>query len=208
MKLLNRGTFIIIGYSIIAALILWLTPVERTLGHFIKYVFFHLSLSFASLYGFFLSAFLGLIFLIFVWLKKENSAFGIWSKELGRISIVVWALSVIVSIFAMKLAWGEIAFTEPMTIFVIVVLALGIGKELIVSDKNYTTIAIANILFSIAIAFTRPNISKVMHPDDPIGTSDISAYKIMSTSLTIVTFIAIVLFTHWYINHKRQANIR
>jgi len=205
--LLNRGTLIVIGYALITALILWLTPVERTLGHLIKYVFFHLSLSFASLYGFFLSAILGVIYLITIWRKQERQVVGIYSKEFGRISLVVWAVSVIVSIFAMELAWGEISFTEPLTIFVIVTLALGIGKELIVSDKNYTWIASANILFAIAISVARPNIDKVMHPEDPIGTSDISAYKIMSTSLTIVTFVALVLFVVWYVGHKRKAHL-
>ncbi|OEF96982.1 hypothetical protein [Desulfuribacillus alkaliarsenatis] len=204
-SLLNRGTLIITIYAVIAGLILWFTPAEKTLGHVIKYVFFHVSLSYAGIYSFYLSAFLGLVYLTLRSMKKDAEVFGYWSLLLGRVTIVVWAVSVAISIYAMQLAWGQIILTEPLTVFVLIVLALVVGKELIIWDKGLKVASVANILIAVVIFFIRPSVGRIMHPDDPIGTSDVSVYKIMSMSLTTLTFVAMILFTYWLVNNRKVA---
>lgn len=227
-------------YSLFTVLILALTPAEKSLGSFIKYVFFHLSLSWSALYGFFLAAILGLVYIIAKGVhrdkqiekltelvdqnqtsfkEKENKLInpeisglyqklGSFSKDLSRVSLVVWFFSVIVSIFAMKMAWGVIHFREPATIFVLLVLAIGIGKELIIADLDLTKSSWANAIFALAIFLARPFIAKDMHPVDPIGESPMTIFKTMSSLLTLVSFLALLAFSYYYYSYKNKTRTK
>lgn len=185
-------------YLIVTGLLLWLTPAEKTLGSIIKVVFFHVALSHASLYAFYLSAFAGVITIFLIYKNNDSESAhlaNLWSLYIGRVSLFVWAISVIISLWAMELAWGQIDLQEPLTVFVIIVLVLGIGKELVISGARALYVSLANILFAIIITVTRPHIGRIMHPENPIGSSEVSIFKIMSTGLIFVTLITILLYS-------------
>lgn len=189
--------YLVAIYLFITSLLLWITPAEKTLGQIIKVVFFHVALSHASLYAFYLSAFAGLIALL-LYRKKESDlvrSASLWSLHLGRVALFVWGISVIISLWAMELAWGQVDFREPLTVFVIIIMFLGIGKELVISGIRPIYASIANLLFAIIITLTRPNVGRIMHPENPIGSSEVTLFKTLSTGLVLITLVTIVLYS-------------
>lgn len=203
-SMLGQGFLIIAVYSVLIFILLAQIPAERSLGNTIRLVFFHVSLSNASIYAFYLSAFFGLLYLVMHRLNKSSYKLADWSLVLGRVTIVVWAMSVVISILAMQLAWGQIVLTEPLTIYVLIVLALAVGKELIIADRSSSSIAYANILLAIVITVIKPFFGRVMHPENPIGSSDVSIFKVVAPSAVLLSFFAMIIFTKWYINHRLQ----
>ena len=129
--MMNRGTAIILIFLIISAVLLLFAPAEQTLGQWIKLIYFHGTLSYAGLYAFYASALLG-----FAYLVSTRTPLGQWSQEIGLWAVVVWFVSVALSLVSMQVVWGGLYWAEPRTIAAITMLVLGTGKEVIAARSE------------------------------------------------------------------------
>jgi hypothetical protein len=194
---MNRGWKIILLFLAVSVVLLLFSPVEQTLGGKIRLVYFHVTVSMAGLIAIYVAGGLGLAYL-----AGGNKSLGNWSAELGLWSVAVWFVGVILSIFAMQVVWGGLFWTEPLTVAALTVLVLGAGKEYLVRGGSVKLKAAANVGFALAVLLIRSNMTRVMHPVNPITASDSFAIKLFPTLMLLVALAAIFEFTRWRLKYK------
>lgn len=194
---MNRGWKIILLFLAASAVLLLFSPAEQTLGGKIRLVYFHVTLSMAGLIAIYVAGGLGLAYLAI-----GKKTLGRWSAELGLWSVAVWFVGVILSIVAMQVVWGGLYWTEPLTVAALTVLLLGAGKEYLVRGGGLKLKAAANVGFSLAVLLVRSNLTRVMHPVNPITASDSVAIKLFPTLMLLAALAAVFEFTRWRLKYK------
>lgn len=189
---MNRGWKIILLFLAASAVLLLFSPAEQTLGGKIRLVYFHVTISMAGLISIYVAGGLGLGYL-----AAGKKSLGRWSAELGQWAVAVWFVGVILSIVAMQVVWGGLFWTEPLTVAALTVLVLGAGKEYLVRGGSLRLKALANVGFALAVLLVRSNMTRVMHPINPITASDSLAIKLFPTLMLLVALAAIFEFTRW-----------
>jgi hypothetical protein len=190
----NRGFYIILLFVAASAILLWFAPAEQVLGQWIKLIYLHVTMSYAGLYTFYLAAIFGMAHLI-----TSRDSPGIWSLELGRSALVLWFISLLLSLVSMQVAWGGLLWREPMTIAAVTILVLGLGKEFISRGGTLKLRSAANIVFAIAVLFIRSNQGRMMHPDNPIRGADSAIIRVLPVILFVLTMAAMFEFIRWRI---------
>ena len=187
----KRGALIILLFLAVSFVVLSFIPAEQQLGTFIRVIIFHGILSIAGLYTIYASGLLGVLYL-----ATGNKAFARWSRELGLISVVVWLVGTLLSFVSMQVAWGGLMWTEPRTIAAVTMVVLGAGKEYLVRSGGgrLNAFAWANIGFAAAVLLIRQTLEFVMHPENPIGTSDSLMIRLMPMVMLGFTLLAIAEF--------------
>ncbi|MDW7682854.1 MAG: hypothetical protein SCK29_01895 [Bacillota bacterium] len=190
----NRGAIIILIFLAVNALVLSFIPPVQQLGSWIRLIIFHGILSIAGLYTIYAAGILGVLYLVL-----GNKGFGRWSGELGLISVVVWLVGTLLSFVSMQVAWGGLMWTEPRTIAAVTIVVLGLGKEYLVRSGGgkIKTFAMANLGFAAAVLLIRQTLEFVMHPDNPIGTSDSAVIRLLPMVMLGFTLLAIAQFCRW-----------
>lgn len=194
---MNRGWKIVLLFLAASAVLLLFSPVEQTLGGKIRLVYFHVTLSMAGLIAIYAAGALGLGYL-----ASGNKPLGNWSAELGLWSVAVWFVGVVLSIIAMQVIWGGLYWTEPLTVAALTVLVLGAGKEYLVRGGGVKLKAVGNVAFAVAVLIVRSNITRVMHPVNPITASDSPAIKLFPLLMLLIAIAAIFEFTRWRLKYK------
>ncbi len=194
---MTRGWKIVLLFLAASAVLLLFSPVEQTLGGKIRLVYFHVTVSMAGLIAIYAAGGLGLAYL-----AGGNKSLGNWSAELGLWSVAVWFVGVILSIIAMQVVWGGLYWTEPLTVAALTVLVLGAGKEYLVRGGDINFRAVANAAFAVAVLLVRSNMTRVMHPVNPITASDSPAIKFFPLLMLLAALAAIFEFTRWRLKYK------
>ncbi len=188
----KRGLLIILLFIILSSVVLWLAPAEQVLGHWVKLIYFHASMSYAGIYTLYVAALLGAACLV-----TSRTSFGLWSRELGRSALVLWFISLLLSLISMQVVWGGLLWQEPMTIAAITILLLGFGKEIICRGGTIRLHSVANMVFAAAVFFIRSGQGRLMHPDNPIRAADDNIIKILPVILLVLTMAALFEYTRW-----------
>ena len=199
-----KGVFIIVLYLILSAVVLSFIPPVQQLGTAIRLIIFHGMLSMAGLYINYVAGILGILFLI-----TQREALARWSEKLGLYFVVIWIVGTALSFVSMQVAWGGVVY-EPLTIAALTIIALGVGKEYLVRSNggNLKSFAIANTVFASAVVFLRITLSYVqsrgvvMHPDNPIGTSDSAIIRYLPLVFLALTLLAIFEYTRWSLQQR------
>ena len=166
---IRRYYWWLIGLCVLlAVLVLWAMPAEKTIGPVIKIVYLHGALSRAGMIGFVLAGLLGLAYLI-----RPRRELGQWSRALIISGWAFWTAHFVVSMPATRLTWGPwVAWGEPRVTMTIQVMA---GSLLVILVswmlKDLRFAAAANLLFAIAFAVLAARTGVLRHPLDPIGSS-------------------------------------
>ncbi len=195
----KRGLIIILLFIVLSAVVLWLAPAEQVLGQWVKLIYLHASMSYAGLYTFYAAALLGAAYMV-----TYRTAFGLWSRELGRSALVLWLVSLLLSLISMQVVWGGLLWREPMTIAAITILLLGFGKEIICRGGTIRLSSAANIVFAAAVFLIRSGQGRLMHPDNPIRAADDNIIKILPVLLLVLTMAALFEYTRWRLKNRRN----
>jgi hypothetical protein len=86
-------------------------------------------------------------------------------------------------------------WNEPRTVAALTMLVLGAGKELLVRGGSLRLKASAAMAFAAAVLLIRSNLTRVMHPDNPIAASESLTVKIFPLLLLLVTLATLFEFT-------------
>lgn len=176
--------------AVLAAVILVLMPIEKTLGQVIKIVYLHGALSRAGMIGFIAAGFAGLVFLF---TKRTPAAR--WTQYLLLSGWLFWVLHFLVSMPATRFTWGQwIAWGEPRVTMTLQLAAAGLVVLLIVwlLKDNYFT-AFAALLMAVAVGFLASRTGVLRHPLDPIGSSPSSTFQLVYLLLLIPVIAAMFL---------------
>jgi hypothetical protein len=166
----------------LAAVILLLMPLEKTLGQVIKVVYLHGALSRAGMIGLIAAGLAGAAYLI-----TRRPGLAAWTRGLLLSGWLFWVAHFVVSMPATRLTWGPwIAWGEPRVTMTLQLIAAGLVVLLItwlVQDDRFT--AGAAVLLAAAVGWLAFATGVIRHPLDPIRSSP-------STTLQLIYLLLLV----------------
>jgi hypothetical protein len=180
--------------------ILFRAPLEQTLGSGIRVVYLHVALIWAGMAGLLLNGLLGLVVAV-----TERPLLERWRQILGWLFIALFVLGVIVSLWAQAVNWGGILWREPRNVAVFNVTAVALITQIL---ADWTPRLRWRGLLSASLAafllWEIPRAELVMHPGDPIGSSNSSSIQFTFYSLAILCFLAILCLAWIVYNGRRE----
>ncbi|MGE5603223.1 MAG: hypothetical protein ACM30E_09235 [Nitrososphaerales archaeon] len=196
---LTSRRFVALGLVclVLAATILLLMPLEKTLGQVIKIVYLHGALSRAGMIGLVGAGITGVLFLV-----TRRPSLAAWTRGLLLSGWVFWVAHFIVSMPATRLTWGPwIAWGEPRVTMTLQLMAAGLVVLLIswlVKDDRFTAAAAA--LLALAVAWLAFATGVIRHPLDPIGSSPSITLQLIYLALLVPVLGGMVLVAWWLAN--------
>jgi hypothetical protein len=178
----------------LAAIILILMPLEKTLGQVIKVVYLHGALSRAGMIGLLAAGVTGILYLI-----TRRVALAAWTRGLLLSGWIFWVAHFIVSMPATRLTWGPwIAWGEPRVTMTLQLIAAGLVVLVIswlVKDDRFTAAAAALLAFAVGwLAFAT---GVLRHPLDPIGSSPSATLQLIYLALLAPVVGGMALVAWW-----------
>jgi hypothetical protein len=166
-------------------LVVWFSPLEKTLGERIRLIYFHGAWVWAGKAAFAAAAGAGLAGLALrqrVWQRA--------SLALGRTGMVFWITYLPMSLLIQQMNWGGIFWDEPRwripLMFGITGLFLHAGLTLI---EDLRLSSAANLVFGVALWSALASIQNVLHPDSPIYQSEAFRIQLFFTALVVLSLI-------------------
>jgi len=109
------------------------------------------------------------------------------------------------SIISSKVNWGNVFWQEPRMRVALIMLAVIILFQVLVAWLPWTQIRGAMSALLVAILFRATYAAPlVLHPDNPIGTSDSSGIRMTFVGLTLLAGVAAVWLV-WFFRKNTSA---
>lgn len=174
---------------VVTAVLLFLAPEEATLGSGIRSVYVHVALIWVGLAGFVVVGLLGAVLLL-----TGNAIVYPWLRTIGWIGVGFFAAGLAMSALASQVNWGAVFWQEPrmrssstsLAIGVIVMVAMELFPWLRLRGLLVTAVP---IIFYWLTAQTE----LVLHPADPILTSDSAGIQATFAGLFVLVGMAAAL---------------
>ena len=178
----------------------FLAPIEKTIGANIRLIYVHAAWVWTGKLAFGLAAVAGLLALVFFTRKKLVQL----SRAIAYTALFFWLTYLPMSLIVMRVNWGGFFFDEPrwrvpLLLGVIAVL-LQVGLWIFNNDR---LTAAGNFLFGVALWLELGGVENILHPDNPIGTSDSTAIMGSYTLILILTIILGAQITLWIYEQHR-----
>ena len=157
--------FLLLGTALV---LVWLGPEERTLGGGIRSVYIHVGLVWTGMAAFGLAAALGL------WLAATASDTAArWLPTVSRVGLLVYFAGIAASALASRLNWGAVFWQEPRMATAVNMLAVALIVQVLTSWlPTHRLVGLLHTGFFALLLWANASTRLVLHPDDPIGTSD------------------------------------
>jgi len=183
------------GIILLAGLLLWFAPLERTLGAGIKVVYIHVALIWTGMTGLVLLGVLGLGLLI-----SANQKLQTWTYIIGWVALGFFAAGLGMSLVAARVNWGAVFWQEPRTLAMLRVLAVGVIVQVANSWPVWPRFkGLLSALVAILLVWSILNTSLVLHPQNPAQTSPSLAIRLSFLGLFLLSCLAaswLVLYFH------------
>lgn len=174
---------------VVTAVILLIAPEEATLGGGIRSVYVHVALIWVGLAGFVVAGLLGIGLLI-----TGSARLYPWLRTIGWIGVTFFAAGLAMSAVSSQVNWGAVFWQEPrmrssstsLAIAVIVMVAMEWFPWLRVRGMMMTAVP---LIFFWLTARTE----LVLHPDNPILTSDSLGIQATFVGLFVLVGLAAAL---------------
>ncbi len=180
---------------VIIAILTIIAPAEKTLGQLAKLVYLHAALSIAITV---LLLFTSTIAIISIFKRNSYSL----AKNSLKVSLVFQVVNIGLVPIITGLTWGVFfAWQEPRVILTVVLLSLTLAAYLM--EDSFGSPVINSLLLAapgLVRLFTLGNIGRLMHPINPIGSSDSLAIKTISLGI----FLSSLLFAFLWINQLQK----
>jgi hypothetical protein len=182
----HQASWLVLGGVVATAvLFLFLAPEERTLGSGIRSVYVHVSLIWTGLAGLIVAGLLGLLLLF-----TGRPRVAAWMNTVGWVGAGFYAAGVAASAVASRANWGNIFWQEPRMAaafnglaLVVVVLAANVW---IPWPRLRGALQAA---LPVGIFWFTTNAPLVLHPKNPILTSDSLGIKLAFGGLFLLTAV-------------------
>ncbi len=192
-RLLKQPLAILItlGFIVGAA---FLAPIEKTIGSNIRLIYVHAAWVWTGKLAFGLSAIVGLLGLVLFTRKKLVHL----SRAIAYTALFFWVTYLPMSLIVMQVNWGGFFFDEPRwrVPFLLGIIAVLLQAGLWVFNNDRMIVA-GNFLFGVALWWQLGGVENILHPDNPIGTSDSTAIMGSYTLILILTIILGAQLTLW-----------
>lgn len=179
---------------IVIAMLLLVSPIERTLGVNVRVVYLHGAWVWVALVFILASAGAGLIGLI-----TRQEELQLWSRALGRTGLTFWVTYLPISLWAMEANWNGLFLAEPRwrlgLTFAIAGLLLQSGLALV---GNPAWAAAFNVIYAFFLMLSLQTTEQVLHPSNPIFGSDAWRIQLFFVALFVIALIAAWQLTRWF----------
>lgn len=183
-----------------AALIVWLAPAEQTIGQAIKYVYVHVALTRAGMYGFYLAGLLGLAIAL-----TANASWQRWTQIVAWVAFILFLAGGIVSLLAEQFTWGGIPWSEPRNVTTLNVIAFAL--VVLIANAWLPWLRIRGLLYTVLagyVAWVIPRTPLVLHPEDPVSTSSSAAIQWTFMGLTLLALLLGIWLVWYWIGSSRE----
>lgn len=182
------------------ALVVWLSPEERTLGTRIKIVYIHVSFVWTGLTGILLTGLLSVWYL----LRPSTKWLGKFLPIISITSLIIFGIGFVLSLMAAKINWGAIPWTEPRAVGAMRILAMGLIIQVLAFwFPQYRFRAVLNIGLLIFAGLTSATMRNAVHPTNPIFTSESNSFAI-----AVLTLTGLVMLLAWWVMQMGYWRVR
>ena len=188
-------TVLIIAFVALALL----APPEKSLGEAIRYVYVHVALTRAGMWGFYLAGLLGLVLLVTARVRLQH-----WIQVLTWVALALFFAGGIGSIFAQQASWGGLLLEEPRNRSSLGVMAAALIVLLINNWMPWVRVrGLLYVALAAYVAWTIPRTPLVFHPANAVGSSPSAAIRWAFLILTLLACLIGAWFI-WYFGRSRQ----
>jgi hypothetical protein len=190
----NWPAWLLTAFVLAFVLLVLAGPAERTLGEAIRYVYVHVALIKAGMWGIYLSGLLGLLILI-----TGQSKLQPWAQIIGWVGFAFFLAGGIVSVFAGFATWGGFPLDEPRNKVMFNVFAITL--IILILNTWLPWIRLRGLLYLIPagyIILTIPNTPLVLHPGDAGGTSPSAVIRWVFILLPLIAFLIGAWFVYFF----------
>lgn len=182
----RKATTIVLGTILfLSILIVGLAPTERTLGAGIRVVYVHVALIWTGIVGLGIAGALGLMTAVF-----PRPPLVRWLRVIGWVGFGFFFAGTAVSLWAEVVNWGAIFWQEPRTAAILQVVAAAVIVQVAQVWRVETRLqGILHLLLAGFMLWAMGGAELVLHPGNPVGTSD--AWTIRSTFYGLFALSAI-----------------
>ena len=175
----------------IGSLLILLSPEDKELGAFLKFIYLHGALVISGL-SLFTAAGLVSMISLFRSRMKFKMLFAI-----EKTAIIFWVAATIIGDMTSVFAWGGIYPAEPRFATTIIISIVSVGVYFIsTSIENHKIISLLGIGLAMSVWILMGSAGKILHPDNPFGASEPSI-RIFFFLITVVFLAASVLTVRW-----------
>ncbi len=189
------------GIALLASVVVWLAPAERTLGQGIKIVYVHVPLIWTGMLGLAAAGVSGLLLAV-----TARAGIQHWMQTVGWVTLGVLLAALATGMLAAQVNWGGVFWDEPLMIMLvrtILVFAVAhlLGGWLPWKRAGGLLVAGAALFILAGIRFT----TQVLHPGDAISSSSSAEIRLTFAGLFALCLLAAALAV-WYLR-GRQTHI-
>ena len=185
---------LLLALVVLMALLLLLSPAERTLGQAIKLVYLHGALVRTALIIFAVSLPVNLIALVTGRVKWFT-----WGKAMVWSAVIIWLTHTLFSMITTYATWGVfIAWFEPRTRFTFNLAAVSIivvAVAQLVGNHRFSALVFA-LLSGLTLGLL-PGLDFVQHPLNPIGTSPSGSIRLFYAAIFMISMGIAGLLVIW-----------
>jgi hypothetical protein len=165
------------------ALVVYFAPEEKTMGAGIKSVYVHVALIWTGLLGLLIVGVLGFALLIF-----NRATLNQWMQVVGWVSLGVLVLSALASMVAQIINWNGIFWDEPRSVAQFQTLAAFIIVQIVSQWLPWQRVRGFLVGVAVVVILTVIRLSPlVLHPENPIGTSNSSGIQLTFVILFVLS---------------------
>ncbi len=193
-----KGWLFWAGLVLFGALIVTVSPAERTLGNGIKVVYVHVTLTWAGMFAYLVAGTLGLAGLA---VGREKLAG--WCRTVSWVAWAWFAAGLLMSLWASKVNWGAVHWTEPR--FLAGLQFLGVALLLQLAIPHLPSRRLQGLIFALLAFYMMWRIlgtPLVLHPESPIRASESLGIKLSFLSLFLLNLVAVARVTFLLRNHR------
>ena len=198
----------VLALALVLLLVVWVTlaPAESRLGNVVKLIYVHGALVWASILTWFLAAGAGIVGLV-----RRDAAWHGFSRQLGRVGLLWWALYIPVSILAANATWANNSWNltfllEPRFRMAFQMIALMlIAQAVQFFDNRPSTASITNLAVVVIMVLVMGITERVLHPPAPIRDTESLRIQLAFASMTVFLLLGtLFLYLRFGLKHCGQ----
>ncbi len=175
------------------ALVVALSPREKTLGVNASIVYLHGAWVWVALFLFLAAAAAGLAGLL-----ARRETIHLWSRALGRTALLFWITFLPQSLVVMQANWNGLFLEEPRfripLNYAIAGLLLQVGASFYPAKWS----SLLNLVFGVALFAGMNAVETVLHPDSPVFSSGSLSIQLFFAALLVLLSAAGLQIAHWF----------
>lgn len=208
----KRVLIISFGLVLLAIILAFIAPEERTLGSYIRLIYIHAAVTWVGLALFAISGLLALVyFLTFLFPKKTETRkvkdiIVNWSSASQSTAIIFWTVSVSIGSITAYLTWGGNWWIEPrlrIAVFILVAALVVFQLRQIMSGRS--THAGLNLGLPVSALFLLATTGKLVHPNNAFAKSDSIEMKIYAGLITLIFIVVAANFSRVFVSKMEDS---